>query len=163
MNTEEVLLEPSEEETRKKLKSLLHWKASDNFLNIKKKCDAKADKLLEQIKEEFETRKKIEQKKSEADKLGIYIEFVKYLYSLLDKSEGAEIIKEEFNRQLLNAYTHLWGRVEIGFDVPVFSKLDFLKEERNMNLTVEKRFDEIIKQFDVKEEAQKSLHPYEEN
>ena len=64
---------------------------------------------------------------------------------------------------MTNGLTHLYTKADIGFDVPAFTELDMLKKLRNLNVTLERRFDETISLHAPEKREDASLHPYEEN
>lgn len=158
MTTEEL----SQDEIKKIYKDLMHYRLSDNFKEICEEGNKAGEKLLEDIQKEFKTRKLPKMEYSEANKLNVYINFYSGVLERVDDSEGGKKFKEEINKQIQNGLSHLYNKVEIGFDAPMFTKLDLLKVLRTTNLTIDKKLDEIINEFTPKQEEETSNHPYEE-
>lgn len=166
MNTEEVLLEWAEEYTeevkKQEYKALMHWRASENALGIIKHCEETAEALLLKIKEELEKRKLPKLEYSEVNELNSFINFMVSIKNKIDDSEGWMVIKREFEKGIQNGLTHLYSKADIGFDVPAFTKLDMIKKLRNLNTTMQRRFDEVVNSFAPEKKKEEVLHPYEE-
>jgi hypothetical protein len=156
---EEVKL--SEDEKKAKYKSLMRWRLSDNCKEIIEESTENAEELLEVIKKEFTKRKKVELTLSEVNKLDGYCKFLTLIIGKIDDSEGGVAMKEIIGEQVARAYTHIYNKVGVGFDVPVFTKMDGLKDERNCHVTIAQRFDEIINEFSNEKDVKDSLNPYE--
>ena len=101
MSTEETLLETeptTNEETRKQeYKALLHWRASENAIQLIEASKVTAEKLLEEIKKELETRKEPKLKYSEVNELNVFINYIAGVVSAIDDSEGGKVMKQELN------------------------------------------------------------------
>lgn len=155
--------ELNQEQKKNIYKQLVRYKSSKNYTDLITDGKSAAEWYLQAIKEEFANRSEIKLEYSDVTKLWAYIKFVQDLISKIDDSEAGKIIKETLQQQVNNAETHFYNKVEIGFDAPSYTKLDSLKELRNMNLTIERRIDEVINSYMPDAKDDESLHPYEEN
>lgn len=159
---EKETTELSQDETKKIYKDLMHYRISENFKEICEEGTKTAVKLLTDIQNELKRRKKIEMEYSELNKLNTYINFYAGILEKVDDSEGGKKFKEELEKQINNGLSHVYNKVEIGFDTPMFTKLDLMKVLRTVNMTIDKKLDEIINEYTPKKDEETTLHPYEE-
>ena len=145
-----------------KYKALRFFQVSKEWVSLVEAYNMKAIALLGEVKKNIETRKKADISFTELDKLLSYIKFIEQLISLLPTSEGGEIFKKELQEQIERGLSHVYGKVEVGFDTPMYSKADMIKNEYNAALTIGRKLEEIISQYEPKKEESSSLHPYEE-
>ncbi len=152
------------DEQKHQFREVTRWGKSDNFKEIVKEITEQADIRLEEIKKEMKKRKEIKLEASELTKLNMYAALVTELIEKVDRStEGGELVAQNLEIQVKNSLSHVFGEVKVGFDAPMYTRLDMMKEARNFCLTIEQRLNNAIKDFDYsKTEVPQSAHPYEE-
>lgn len=166
LTEEDLKPEPTPEATdeqKQQYKEVLRWGQSENFKEIVKNVSAQADIRLEEIKKELNKREEIKLEASELNKLNLYTTLVSDLVGMVDRStDGGELIAQNLESQIHNSLTHIYGQVSVGFDAPMFTRLDMMKEARNFCLTIEARLTNAINDFNYeKSKAPEALHPYE--
>lgn len=150
--------ELSLEERREIFKKLKKYQVSKEWKDLISEWEKNAEKLLEVIKLEIVTREKAELVFSELDKLKAYIEFVENIISKISN----ETFKQHLQEQVDNGYTHMFNKVEVSFDAPFYSRLDKVKELRNMNLTIWRRLEDVIAYYDDEKKEWDNANPYED-
>lgn len=70
---------------------------------------------------------------------------------------------DELKEQVERGQSHVYGKVEIGFDTPMYTKFDMIKNLFNAHMTVGRKLTEVISLYEPKREEQRDSHPYEES
>lgn len=162
MTIQEQDAEP--EIAKNKYKQLTKFAVSKEWEGMVKAYEIKASVIMQDIKKEFDTRKKAVVTNTECEKLNDYIEFIKKLSDALPKDiEGAVIFAEELKEQIERGQSHVYAKVEIGFDTPMYTKLDMMKNQFNAHMTVGHKLTEVVSLYEPKKGEAVSLHPYEES
>lgn len=162
MTIQEQDTEP--EIAKNKYKQLTKFAVSKEWEGMVKAYEIKASVIMQDIKKEFDTRKKAVVTNTECEKLNDYIEFIKKLSDALPKDiEGAVIFAEELKEQIERGQSHVYAKVEIGFDTPMYTKLDMMKNQFNAHMTVGRKLTEVVSLYEPKREEQRDSHPYEES
>jgi len=174
MNTEEVLLEQSEEVVSQeevnseKYKELNKYCVSDEHNALIEKYNSLNQELIKEIDEELEKRKtakkdRIVAEYSELDSIVEVREFlVEIVKQISEETLWGKYMKEELQSHILNASSHIYNRDEMTFDVPVYSKLAMIKKKRNLYGTLSRRFVEVVNKYAPVKQKEEALHPYED-
>lgn len=152
----------SVEDMKNTYKLLIAWKESENFTDIIEYCTEKASELLKKIDEELRKRKKIVAEFSQLTVDSQQRDFLQYIISVIDNSEWGNKMKEILQKYVENINSNLYSGVQVWYDVPMFTRLDCLKDMRNRYVFVQKQLDTEIETFNVKVEKPIDLHPYED-
>lgn len=152
------------EEQKEAFKNVLRWQQTENYKEIVAHYEKEAGSVLKLIQKELADRKEIKLEASELTKLNMYANLVEGLVSKIDRStEGGKLIGESLDKQVKNSLTHIYGKVEVGFDAPMYTALDIIKETRNFCTTVGFRLDQAVNEFNYeKPQVPKTMHPYED-
>ena len=151
------------EQAKAKYKALTKFAVSKEWEGMVKAYEIKASLIMKDIKKEFDTRKKAVVTNTECEKLNDYIVFIEELISALPKEvEGAQVFADELKEQVERGQSHVYAKVEIGFDTPMYTPLDMLKNMFNAHMTVGRKLTEVVSLYEPKREEQRDSHPYEE-
>lgn len=152
------------EEQKQAFKEVKRYQQTENYEAIISEYEAKAPEILKAIQKELKNREEIKCEVSELQKLNLYVTMTEGMVAKIDRStEGGRLLAEEFERQIQNALTHIYGDVRVGFDAPMYTKLDLIKEGRNFATTIRRRLEEAVATFDVSRPAPvQAAHPYDE-
>lgn len=148
---------------KNKYKLLSKFAVSKEWEWIVKAYEIQAGILSKEAANEFATRKKAVVTNTECEKLNAYIEFLKKLSDALPKDvEGAQVFADELQIQVERGQSHVYGKVEIGFDTPMYTKFDMMKNLVNAHLTISRKLSEVISLYEPNREERRDSHPYEE-
>ena len=82
--------------------------------------------------------------------------------SKLWNSEWEKILKDELRIRIVNAESNIENKVAPDelFDLPVYTKLDFLKLEKNSYCTVRQYITRISESFEEVKQVESNANPY---
>lgn len=151
---------------KKKYKILVRYLETKECKDLIKKYVAKWEVLLKKIEEEVDKRRKWESSSkavvSELDKSISFYDFQLELANDLWDSEAEEILKADLLQNAENTYTHVTNKIEELYDVPSFSELDLLKNQRIEYALIQDRIETMVSFYNDTEIVNPNLNPYEE-
>jgi len=130
------------------------------FKKLCKKFMIEWKSMMSIIKQELKTREKTDAVKSEADKIAQDIAYYEKIKSALGNTKWEKVLKLALEVRIENAESNVYIKVDPSnlFDLPVYTKLDMLKLERNSLMTLEAYITWISELFqDAKEKETQSL------
>lgn len=161
--TDEEVNERIRAERREKYKATQKYLLTDSYKELTKYFSDKGDNMKDSIRKEISTRKKSVAEKSEVDVVYNFILFLEEVLDKLGNSEGEKVYRAIIEEQIANGWTNIENKVEELGDVPIYSKLDFIKQARIDYLLLNKRMENWSEGFaDKKDEKIPDSHPYEE-
>lgn len=175
IETEESKTETLRAERVEEYKATQRYLQSEEYSAIVDKFRKDGEEMLPIIRNEIETREKVETTKSEADKVLGFVKFMEEVLSMIGDSEGGKVFKEIISGQIEAGWSHVDNKIMsryneedefsplIPFDAPVYSKLDLMKQARIDRLRLDSRMEGWSDSFsDPKAQQIPSAHPYEE-
>lgn len=161
--SEEEKVELELQEKKDKYNKTQKYINTEEFKKLCKDFKDKWDLLLEDIKQELISRKKVEAIKSEINKIEQDVEYYKSISNKLWKSEWEKVFKDELAIRVENAESNMFVKVAPDelFDLPVYTKLDMLKMKRNSYSTVDKYLTLISEWFYDPKTMVTNPNPYE--
>lgn len=163
MSNEKVEIEAPVADNKQKYKDLMKYRTSKNCVKMIEDSKFIADGLYKAMYEELKKRKKPELISSELDRTFNYAKFLDHLIENIDSSEGGKIVKEELLAMKEKAMSNVEIKVALGFDAPMFTKLDMIKAERAEFACVDQTIDHIVSKYAEVKKEEAALHPYDEN
>jgi hypothetical protein len=162
--TDEEVNERIRAERREKYKATQKYLLTDSYKELTEYFINKGEELKENIHTEINTREKSVAEKSEVDVVYAFIQFLGEVLDKLGDSDGEKVYRAIIEEQIANGWTNIENKVEELGDVPIYSKLDFIKQARIDYLLLNKRMENWSEGFaDNKEEKIPDGHPYEDN
>ena len=152
-------------ERREKYKITQKYLLTKEFRELLDLFKNKWEILLRKAKTELKTREKPVQEHSELDKIEQFRLLLQEVVKRLWKTQWDNIFKEELERQIEYAESNIYWKVtnmetwEM-FDVPIYTKLDLIKQLRIDSILLDKRFYNISEWFHDEKEVKDEANPY---
>lgn len=148
IHTEEVAQETEKAIRKQKYKELLKYDKSEEYANLQEFCKDNEDEMLEEIRNEIQSRDKPIIEYSLID------ERIQYMNALLEITKA--VTNEDFKEYLKNRYEAHVSYIEnrSGEDTPVYTELDLMKFRRQEFYNIEHYLNFCTESFHDKKEEE---------
>lgn len=148
IHTEEVAQETEKAIRKQKYKKLLKYEKSEEYSNLQEFCKDNENEMLEEIRNEIQSREKPIIEYSLID------ERIQYMNALLEIIE--EVTNEDFKEYLKNRYEAHVSFIEnkVGEDTPLYTELDLMKFRRQEFHNIKFYIEFCISSFHDKKEEE---------
>jgi len=147
----------TDSEKAKIVMELTRFSLSDYWANFQKELNEKAVEIEEDIEEAVATRGEHEIQELIYSQFDRDIATHKYMmttvYLITDESIGAQIFKNKLEAGAKNYRKQAMERIEAGYDAPVYTDVDFLKNDRALRLSVKVWLQQTINAYEKVTEA----------
>lgn len=152
----------SDSEKAKIVLELNRFALSDEWVNYEKELNESAEGFLRQIEEEIENRTGVQELLfSQFDRdTKTYEYMLETLFSVKGESVGAKIFKNKLEAGAKQYKKQTLDRIEPGYDAPVFTALDFMKNERLLRLSAKVWLQQTINAYEKAQETPETQSAY---
>ena len=154
----------SDSEKAKIVLELTRFSLSDYWTDIQKSLNEHAVKIEELIEEAVANRKANEVQEliySQFDRdLATHEYMMATVFGITDDSLGAQIFRNKLEAGAKAYRKQAMERIEAGYDAPVYTEVDFLKNDRALRLSVKVWLTQTINAYEKVTEAPKAQSAY---